>query len=441
MTQKNPFPIAENVVEELRAELGIKSLAYCTIRQIVQLVNRLQEISGESFIRTEMGVPGLKAPQVGVQAEVEALKEGVASVYPPIEGRAELKQELSRFTKLFLNVDISPGSCIPTVGSMQSSFVTFMVANKRDKKKDTTLFIDPGFPVHKRQIAVQGMKYESFDIYNYRGEKLREKLESYLKKGNISTFLYSNPNNPAWICFTESELKIIGDLANEYDVIVMEDLAYFGMDFRENYGVPGKPPYQPTVARYTDNYVLLFSSSKIFSYAGQRIGSLLISDALFGKSFPDLADVFNSDRFGMAILQDALYCTTAGTAHSAQVGLSSLLKAVNEGRFDFRSYVKEYGERACKMKKHFLDNGFELVYSKDEENDVADGFYFTISYPGMTGEELLGQLLRFGISAITLDTTGSCRKEGLRICVSHTAMNRMDELEQRLKEFSMVHPH
>jgi aspartate/methionine/tyrosine aminotransferase len=438
MTQKSSFPIGEDVFKELRVELGIKSLAFCTIRQIVQLVNRLQEVSGELFIRTEMGVPGLKAPQVGVQAEIEALNAGVASVYPPIEGRAELKNELSRFAKLFLNLDISPGSCIPTVGSMQASFVTFMVANKRDKKKDTTLFIDPGFPVHKRQIAVQGMKYESFDIYNYRGEKLRAKLESYLEKGNISTFLYSNPNNPAWICFTERELKIIGELANKFDVIVMEDLAYFGMDFRQDYGVPGKLPHQPTVAAYTDNYVLLFSSSKIFSYAGQRIGSLLISDALFGKSFPELGEVFNSDRFGIAILQDALYSTTAGSPHSAQVGFTALLKAVNDGDFDFRSYVKEYGERAAIMKKHFLDNGFQLVYDKDEEHDVADGFYFTICYSGMTGEELLEQLLRFGISAITLDTTGSSRKEGLRICVSHTSMERMEDLRQRLQQFAAV---
>lgn len=438
MIQNTPFPVSEEKMQELRQELGIESLAFCTIRQIVQLVNRLQEISGESYIRTEMGVPGLKTPQVGVLAEIAAMQEGVTSVYPPIEGRPELKKELSRFARLFLDVDIHPASCIPTVGSMQSSFVTFMVANKRDPQKDTTLFIDPGFPVHKRQIAVQGMKYESFDIYNYRGEKLREKLESYLKKGNISTFLYSNPNNPAWICFTERELKIIGDLANEYDVIVMEDLAYFGMDFRHNYGVPGKPPHQPTVARYTDNYVLLFSSSKIFSYAGQRIGGLLISNALFGKTFPHLGTVFNSDRFGTAILQDALYCTTAGTAHSPQLGFAALLKAVNDGDFDFRSYVREYGERAAIMKKHFLDNGFQLVYDKDEEQDVADGFYFTISYPGMTGEELLGELLRYGISAITLDTTGSSRKEGLRICVSHTSKERLGDLAKRLQQFSSV---
>jgi aspartyl aminopeptidase len=147
-------------------------------------------------------------------------------------------------------------------------------------------------------------------------------------------------------------------------------------------------------------------------------------------------EVFNTDQFGVAILQDALYATTAGTAHSPQVGFSALLKAANDGDFDFLDYVSTYGKRAEAMKRHFLEHGFRLVYDKDEDKDLADGFYFTISYPGMAGEELLATLLRFGISAITLDTTGSERTEGLRICVSHTAMNRMDDLKDRLDRFS-----
>ena len=439
MSTRNPFPISKEVIRHLFEELGINSVALATIRQIVQLVNRLEEMYDVRFIRTEMGVPGLPTPDIGVSSEKEALDKGVTSLYPPIEGIKTLKQELSRFAKLFMNIEVSPDNCIPTVGSMQSSFVTFMVANRCKPNQDTTLFIDPGFPVHKRQLAIQGMKHESFDIYGFRGEKLREKLQSYLEQGNIGTILYSNPNNPAWICLTEKELQIIGEMAEKYDVIVMEDLAYFGMDLRKNYGFPGVPPYQPTVAHYTDNYVLLFSGSKIFSYAGQRIGSLLISDKLFYRKYNGLTRFFNTDKFGIAILQDALYATTAGTAHSAQWGLAALLKAMNDGRFDFVSYIREYGDRANIMKQLFLENGFSLVYSLDEDQPLADGFYFTVSYPGLTGEALLFELLRFGISAITLDTTGSSRKEGLRICVSFTGMERMKELDQRLKLFAQHH--
>ncbi len=64
--------------------------------------------------------------------------------------------------------------------------------------------------------------------------------------------VYSNPNNPTWVCLTERELQIIGEIANQNQIIIAEDLAYFGMDYRYDYSKPGQPPYQPTVARYTN---------------------------------------------------------------------------------------------------------------------------------------------------------------------------------------------
>ena len=76
----------------------------------------------------------------------------------------------------------------------------------------------------------------------------------------------------------------------------MEDLAYFAMDFRQNLYTPGEPPFQPTVAHNTDNYVLFISSSKIFSYAGQRIGIMVISDALYNRDYENLKTRFHSNR-------------------------------------------------------------------------------------------------------------------------------------------------
>jgi aspartate/methionine/tyrosine aminotransferase len=243
----------------------------------------------------EMGIPGLPPPHIGTEAEIKALQSGVASIYPDIDGTSELKKEISRFVKNFLDIDVDAGSCIPTVGSMQGSFAAFLTLARLDEHRDTTLFIDPGFPVHKQQHKVLGQKFESFDVYDYRGEKLRDKLESYLSTGKIHSVLYSNPNNPSWICFTEEELQIIGELATKYDVVICEDLAYFGMDFRNDYSVPGSPPFQPTVAKYTDNYILFISSSKVFSYAGQRIGMMVISNKLFAKRSSNLLKYYSSD--------------------------------------------------------------------------------------------------------------------------------------------------
>jgi aspartate/methionine/tyrosine aminotransferase len=219
----------------------------------------------------------------------------------------------------------------------------------------------------------------------------------------------------------------------------MEDLAYFNMDFRKNYSKPGHPPYQPTVANFTDKWILLISSSKIFSYAGQRIGCLVMSEELSKTKSEDLLRYFTSDVFGHALVYGAAYAVSAGVTHSTQYALTALLKAVNDGDHNFIEKVKVYGRRAKAMKKMFLDNGFKLVYDKDDGEPIADGFYFTVSYPGFTGEELVEELLYYGISAISLSNTGSTRKEGIRACVSLVADSQLPDLEKRLQLFFENH--
>ncbi len=431
----NNSPLNKNLVEEKIAELRIPDIGKASIREIVALVNLVEEASDFKYVRMEMGVPGLPPAKVGVEAEKEALDRGVSAIYPMVDGIKPLKQESSKFIKNFLNIDVAPAGCIPSTGSMQGTYAAFMAAGNCDKKKDTVLFIDPGFPVQKQQLMVLGQKYETFDVLNYRGGKLKEKLESYLEKGNINSIVYSNPNNPAWICFNDEELKVIGELANKYDVIVMEDLAYFGMDFRSDFSKPGEPPYPPSVAHYTENYILFISSSKIFSYAGQRIGIMAISDKLFSRDYPDLQERFKGTTFGATITLRLLYSLSSGTSHSAQWALAAMFKAANDGEFNFVDGIKAYGDRAKEMKRLFLENGFKIVYQTDLGVPIADGFYFTIGYPGMTGNELVANLLYYGISAIALDNTGS-EEEGIRACVSFVLPEQFGDLEERLKLFN-----
>ncbi len=432
-------PINFEIVAQIIKESGLRNVGQGSIREIKRLIDNIETASGEKFIRMEMGVPGLPPTQIGVDAQKAALDRGVAAIYPDIFGIQPLKYEISRFVKNFLDVDVSPEGCLPTVGSMQGSFAAFMTLNRMHEEREGTLFLDPGFPVHKQQLRVMGQGYYAFDVYNFRGEKLREKLEQYLSKGNICSILYSNPNNPSWICFTERELQIIGELANKYDVIVIEDLAYFAMDFRKDYSKPGQPPYQPTVAKYTKNFILLISSSKAFSYAGERIGMMVLSDILFQTTAPDLLRYYRFDNVGHAMIYGTLYSLSSGTNHSSQYALAAILKAANEGKLDFVEVVKEYGEKAHIMKKLFTDNGFEIVYDKDENEPIADGFYFTFAYPGFSGSDLMEKMLYYGISAITLDITGSERHEGIRACVSLVQRSQFPALEERLKRFNEDH--
>jgi aspartate/methionine/tyrosine aminotransferase len=429
------IPIDHQIVRRCIAESGLPKVGLASIRELNRLVSAIETAAGISFIRMEMGVPGLEPPAIAVEGEIDAMKRGVGAKYPPFDGIPELKKEIAGFVKNFMGVSIDPAGCLPTVGSMQGTYLAMMMAGRRMKGKAHILFIDPGFPVNKRQAQVIGLPFERFDIYEHRGDKLAAKLDSYLSTGKFGALIYSTPNNPAWICYTSEELKIIGELCSRHDVIVLEDQAYFGMDFRKDYGRPGEPPYIPTVAKYTDKYMLLISSSKSFTLAGQRIGMLAVSDALFQSEGDNLQPYFGTNRFGYALVFGGMYALSSGVAHSIQWGLRALLKAVNNGTYNFVEAVKIYADRAAVMKQLFLSNGFHLVYDRDGEEPLADGFYFTVGYPGFSGADLVEELLSYGISAISLVTTGSDR-EGVRACVSLTGPDRFAELEQRLKQFN-----
>ncbi|MCR5180995.1 MAG: aminotransferase class I/II-fold pyridoxal phosphate-dependent enzyme, partial [Bacteroidaceae bacterium] len=187
-------PISRSIIDTLISNLGIQDFAKATIREVKQVAAMAEKESGVEFIKMEMGIPGLPAAQVGVDAQVKALQGGIAHSYPDIQGAPVLKQEASRFVKAFIGLDVAAECCVPVTGSMQGTFASFLTCSQADKRKDTVLFIDPGFPVQKMQLQVQGVKYETFDVYDFRGEKLGPKIESYLEKGNICAIIYSNPN-------------------------------------------------------------------------------------------------------------------------------------------------------------------------------------------------------------------------------------------------------
>ena len=190
-------PISKELVDNAIRDFGIQDFEHATIREVKAVAAYAEKESGVEFIKLEMGIPGLPASQIGVDAQVKALQGGIAHSYPDIQGCPELKSEASRFAKAFIGVSVAAEGCVPVCGSMQGTFAAFLTCSQCDRRKDTVLFIDPGFPVQKMQLQVLGVKYETFDVYDYRGDKLAPKLESYLEKGNICAIVYSNPNNPS----------------------------------------------------------------------------------------------------------------------------------------------------------------------------------------------------------------------------------------------------
>ena len=413
-----------------------------SIREMNRLVNVIETETGVRFIRMEFGIPGLPTSPIAVEAEIDALRNReVGHVYAPFDGVPELKEEAARFVKLFMDLDVPASCCVPTVGAMEGCFASLALASRMRSGRRTVLLLEPSFPVNKQQARFLEIETDGIDFYDHRGDTLLRAVEERLAKGDVCAILWSSPNNPSWIVLDEHELAGLGRLCDAYDVLAVEDLAYFGMDVRHDYLSPGVPPFQPSVLRYTKNGICIVSSSKMFSYAGQRIAIAVLHPDLAERKLADLTERLGTPLVRHAFVHGIHYPLVASVPESPQYGLLALLKAANAGDRSLFEPAREYARRAKAMKAIFLRHGFRLVYDNDLGEPLADGFYFTLSYPGFDdGADLIVELLHYGISAITLGTTGSCRREGLRACVSLVGEERFATLEERVKAFYRDHP-
>ena len=355
-------------------------------------------------------------------------------------GIPELKEQAARFIEAFLDIRVAPQGCIPTVGSMQGSFTLFQLCAQLDPAKDTILFIDPGFPVQRSQTKILGIRSESFDIYDFRGDRLGPELERRLATGRIAAVVYSNPNNPAWVCLTEQELQTIGRLATRYDTIVIEDLAYLCMDFRKPLGRPFEAPYQalggPLYGQlHPDD--LRFEDLQLRRAAHRRGGDLRHA---LPPRIPRAARPLRHRAAGRRLRAGLPLRRIVGNEPlGAARPRGDVPRAAADGALDFVGETAEYARRARLTKELFVRHGFRIVYDRDGDEAVSDGFFYTVGYGTLTSAELLRELLLYGICAISLTSTGS-RQEGIRVCVSQ--LNRPEQfeaLDARLAAFAEAH--
>ena len=434
------FPLDKQLVDSVCESFGLMDaheLGNATIRQMVGIVAEIERQTGTEYVHMELGNPGLPAEPIGVQAQIAALQKGVANKYPLITGVPELGHWASEFIKAFMGLTIPEDCLVPAVGSMQGAFCVDTLIHQLRPDRDTILFLDPCFPVQKLQCRVIGLKTESLDIGDYREEALRDALEAKLKQGNIAAILFSNPNNPSWMCLSEEELRIVGQLANRYDTIVIEDVAYMNMDFRDPHrGVPYQAPFQPTVGRYTMNCVHLISCSKIFSYAGERAAIVAVNPSLARRHFPALTERYHSDgQFMRTLVYHILYAITSGVSHSVQYAMAAMFEGACKGEIRYVDNTRYYADKCHKIKQIMERHNFHVVYPFDEhQRAVGDGFFFTFTYRDWTGEELLNKLIYYGVSAISLASTDA-KREGMRGCASAMREDQMAALEERLAKF------
>jgi len=432
---QSPDLIAKRrLVDDLILRSGA-DLSRCGLEELWALINLIERELGAKFLRMDFGVPGIRPSNIALTSQTSALSGSVIpSQYPPSEGIPRLKDAASRFLNKFLAVETPPECCLPTCGATQGAFIAQAVAARRYENTNEILFLEPGYPPMKAQARFLGIKSTGIDVYDHRGDRLIGAIESAVReRGSIGAISWSNPNNPTWNVLTEEELKGIARICTRWDLVAIEDAAYFGMGTRTEVERPSM-----TVAQFTDNYFLLLSASKMLSYAGERIGVLATSRQLMRRRYNGLETAFGTNEVGAA-LKRTIFNLTAGAPHSAQYAVAALLEALNAGEFDLERSLAAYSQMAKEIKRALVDNGFHLIYESAEGSTSGDGFYFTFGYQGFNAIQLFRELLYYEVAALPLQLFGSSRSDGLRGCVALIDQQKLPSLTERITRFRHDH--
>lgn len=401
-----------------------------SIEEYWSIIDEVEQMLSVDFVRLDFGLPGLMPADECLTKHMAMLKPGeLPQKYPPYAGIPELRREVASFVSSRLRIECQEKNVFVTCGGTQALFIAQAVVAKLTAGRKRIVLLSPTYPPLISQARFLGLDIVTIEIDSKRGVALVNEVKQIFNEGGVVAICWSSPSNPAWRVLTHQELELIAVLCEDFNVIPIEDLTYFGMHDKGH--LDGRTAF-PSIAQYTDDYFLVLSASKMLNYAGERIGFLAASSKLLDYESNYLEDAFGT-KLMRRVCGSLIFNLTAGAPHSAQYGVAAVLAAINSGTIDLNGTLSTYVKRSRTVKRLLKENGFYLIYSDGYEEDL-DGFYICFGYPGVSSIELLRELLYVGITVLPLSVFGSVRSDGVRACIGRLNEEKLILLASRLAD-------
>ena len=223
---------------------------------------RALEAQGRSVVHLEVGEPDFPTPQNIVEAGVRALKDGKTK-YTPSQGIPELRIAIANEVSQTRGVEVSPDQVVVTPGAKPIMFFTILALVEAG---DEVLYPAPGFPIYESMIEFSGGKpvpYLLREENNFRFDP-----NEFRSKANARTklIILNSPHNPTGGVLERSDLEVVAEVANKYDITVFTDEIYWRVLYE------GKFSSLLSIPGMLERTVLLDGFSKTYSMTGWRLG-------------------------------------------------------------------------------------------------------------------------------------------------------------------------
>ena len=236
--------------------------------EIVNIRNRVMELreKGQTVFQFEGGEPFMNTPEFIKDAMIRAVREN-KSRYAPSSGIAELRQAIANKVRDKNKIPAEPKDVIVLNGGMQGLFGAFQsVVDPGDE----VLVFSPFWTPIKDLIAHCQGKTVLLSTAEARANGFAETLNRH-STSRTKAIYYNTPQNPSGVVFTEAEARVVAQLAQERDLIVIADEAYEDLVFDgEHFSIASLPDM-------LERTITCFTLSKSFAMTGWRLGYTIAS--------------------------------------------------------------------------------------------------------------------------------------------------------------------
>jgi len=239
----------------------VAGLAQSAIHEMTRLSQEVEDVAFLSWAK-----PTSDTPAHIKQGAIRAIEDGMVGGYTPTSGLLALKEEIVKKLKRDNKIDADASQIVVTVGAIEALAAAVMAVVDPG---DEVILPSPTYSTHIRQVLLASgrpvlVPCIEKDEFCLDIEAIADAITSRTK-----AILYCSPSNPTGTVFSEDQLRLLGDLAQEHDLVVITDEAYeyFVFDDCQHFSIASLPGME-------DRTISCFTFTKTYAMTGWRVGYL-----------------------------------------------------------------------------------------------------------------------------------------------------------------------
>lgn len=219
------------------------------------------EREGHEVLHLEVGEPDFDTPEHIKKAAYQALKNGFTH-YTSSRGIFELREAISKDLKK-REVEADPNTeILVTPGAKHAIYCACQATLNQG---DEVLVLSPSWTTF--YICIQAAEAKPVEVPTEEGYSLNEDLLKERVTSHTKLIIINSPNNPTGGVLTRKEIKVIADLAKDYDLLVLSDEIYDRLVY-DNF----KLTSIASLNEMRDRTITINGFSKTYAMTGWRLG-------------------------------------------------------------------------------------------------------------------------------------------------------------------------